>query len=1245
MAEISITDFVRGAQGELDEDAGARVPTVTGPPEPGPRGPAVEPEKPADPATGAVSVGRPELSGGILDFVEQSGGKPVSTADVFKKSFTKGATAGGAITAGAVAGANVGARIPIPGSTLLGGLAGAGAGYLAYSLADETMQDMGLAPEPGDVPDYSLFNTPEEKHRRIAGITGEVLGAGVGAGGAAQALGLARFGGALPESTIGRVIDRVLTYSREHPYRFAVTEGHATISSAAGEGLYEIVRPGRPAERAGFGIVAGVLNPMNITAKTGTKIFDVLNSARQRFSASGRATLAAKEMQRLIEKGKLDPNVLVGALGDALELAGRVEGFKEAVTAGGLGVPLLREIESNLANMDLTFFSKNRAQAIQQAQNALNNTIKFLEITGEPDALRLAVSLRQQRYENMLDRMLGYAEVEARQAAEKVAGRGAALDAGSRATQQADISNAVFDVYQRQLDLSRRVERQLWEKALGGADEPGIHSGFRRMYNKLLGETTDVVPMPGEVTSAVQRVQRAREVIAQHEAFQAGVEGAEKVSQKQLRAAQKQLSVGKMLDLRRDLLAKARGQARSTDPSADRLARIYGLMAESVLSDLTRIGRTTTAMKVGGAGSRFGLTTADRQVRRAAGGRFTSETTDLDEARAYTQALNETFSRSFAGRLAQETAFGLQVPPDTMMRSAFASGREKAAMQLRELEDAISFLPPVVRNTNPEMARLMTEGKGLYLDLQARYLRLLADEVRDPRTGQYSSKRLAAFMDKHKAIVDRFDDVKLDLENALSSQERFEDWAKRASGIKKRLQTDAVGKLLKSDSPVDALDGMMRQHLAVEQMDRVLGRARATGPEAVDGFRRALWEVALTKAGLGRGEFNAAKFIEFLDTPIRPGSPTLRQYMASRDLLPDFAQETLDNVSKLGANLQAAVSQQVTGEEVVEQTNMFLNLVTRAAGSFAARTGADLALGAIGKNKDTAMSLMLGYRGAEIMQQFVERIPRLKIKDIMIDAFSGVPAPGSNERFGLLRLLMENATTPIQQARVVAKLHAYAWTAGILGARDEYREDFPTIRQFQGDEDEDLPGFLQQSREEAERDAIHARVADGLRTPARDVPPAEGEEVTMGALTTDEFEDVVSDIKRDEGFRSAPYGDAGGHSIGYGRFLGQLSPEELRGMRVTPEEAGAFVEAEVERVSEELSQKIDFFQGLSSGRKRALVNMGYNLGISGLLNFKKMLSAMRYNDFDQAAVEALDSQWAEQVGPRAQRIAALIRGD
>ena len=52
--------------------------------------------------------------------------------------------------------------------------------------------------------------------------------------------------------------------------------------------------------------------------------------------------------------------------------------------------------------------------------------------------------------------------------------------------------------------------------------------------------------------------------------------------------------------------------------------------------------------------------------------------------------------------------------------------------------------------------------------------------------------------------------------------------------------------------------------------------------------------------------------------------------------------------------------------------------------------------------------------------------------------------------------------------------------------------------------------------------------------------------------------------------------------------------------------------------------------------------MAFNIGVAGVLKFKKMIAAIERKDFKQAALEMDDSKWSKQVGARADRLILMM---
>lgn len=129
--------------------------------------------------------------------------------------------------------------------------------------------------------------------------------------------------------------------------------------------------------------------------------------------------------------------------------------------------------------------------------------------------------------------------------------------------------------------------------------------------------------------------------------------------------------------------------------------------------------------------------------------------------------------------------------------------------------------------------------------------------------------------------------------------------------------------------------------------------------------------------------------------------------------------------------------------------------------------------------------------------------------------------------------------------------------------------------------------------------------------------------------------ELQADLIRDEGYRQFVYQDTMGiPTIGIGR--------NLKAVGVSLDEAEYLLANDIARAWAALIKALPWIIGLDSVRQNVLCNMCFNMGIAGLLKFKRFLEAMRLVRFEDAAAEMLDSQWAKQVGARAHRLADMV---
>lgn len=132
---------------------------------------------------------------------------------------------------------------------------------------------------------------------------------------------------------------------------------------------------------------------------------------------------------------------------------------------------------------------------------------------------------------------------------------------------------------------------------------------------------------------------------------------------------------------------------------------------------------------------------------------------------------------------------------------------------------------------------------------------------------------------------------------------------------------------------------------------------------------------------------------------------------------------------------------------------------------------------------------------------------------------------------------------------------------------------------------------------------------------------------------------IVSELIRDEGMVLSAYRDSLGYlTIGVGRLI-----DSRRGGGITEQEAIYLLSNDIDRVKVELDIRLPWWTTLSNVRQRVLVNMAFNLGISGLLKFRNTLQAIQDGRYEDAAQGMLKSKWAGQVGDRALRLAKMMR--
>lgn len=128
-------------------------------------------------------------------------------------------------------------------------------------------------------------------------------------------------------------------------------------------------------------------------------------------------------------------------------------------------------------------------------------------------------------------------------------------------------------------------------------------------------------------------------------------------------------------------------------------------------------------------------------------------------------------------------------------------------------------------------------------------------------------------------------------------------------------------------------------------------------------------------------------------------------------------------------------------------------------------------------------------------------------------------------------------------------------------------------------------------------------------------------------------------IEFHEGNVPHAYQDSLGYwTIGVGHLI-----DKRKGGKLPESIVDALLDWDIKEHSRDLFRALPWIMDLDEVRKAVLVDMSFNLGVAGLLQFKNTLAAVKESRWNDAARGMLASRWASQVGARALRLADMMR--
>ncbi|MCY4129051.1 MAG: hypothetical protein OXG15_07390 [Gammaproteobacteria bacterium] len=152
-------------------------------------------------------------------------------------------------------------------------------------------------------------------------------------------------------------------------------------------------------------------------------------------------------------------------------------------------------------------------------------------------------------------------------------------------------------------------------------------------------------------------------------------------------------------------------------------------------------------------------------------------------------------------------------------------------------------------------------------------------------------------------------------------------------------------------------------------------------------------------------------------------------------------------------------------------------------------------------------------------------------------------------------------------------------------------------------------------------------------------PPERTQET---GLTSSMRNTLKDELRGAEGFRSKPYNDRGQQAIGYGFRMDQWGLEGRESM--TEDEAEVMLDRIISTTYNEAKKMFgDSFDGYNESQKMAIMELIYNLGYTRFSEFDDAIEAIKRQDWYNAAKEILNSEAAELLPDRYNRLANMLQ--
>jgi len=532
--------------------------------------------------------------------------------------------------------------------------------------------------------------------------------------------GVARSGLQLLDRGIGKWLNAAVKQAQRSPKTFAAIEGAAVVSAGAGAGLAESLNPGDQLTKIAGEIGGAILNPIGRSVTLWNLANGAFTTAMSRYGRNAQEVKLGQEIVALMKEHGSDP-----------EMVGKVLAASNpyGLTAAQLtGDPALVAMERALGKVSDEFARETMSRG-KKARDTMTIQINLLKADGKPDHLKTIAELRKLQFETLMDGRIEVATQRAKYIVEKGVRKGLTDEnigeISARARMELDkVSDQAEDFISElygKVNLNVPVEMKKTQEVI---DEILSKSADRLKGEKIPTYLADTIKDAAKTRATRMAVDPETMLITSTPTGPAMSDSRN------------------LIDIRRKLMSDAR--AAESDASKAMQAGLNKRLQSAIMDDLD-----------------------------------VAFTEGLDEsydaARVANKAYHDAFSRTFAGDARAVNKAGADViNPKEMLRVAFASGKEKANIKLKDLEEATRFM--VTRGMGDE------GSVEVMLKAQEDAYRLIT--TASMKKGRINPDTMEEFIRENGVLFNRppFTSVRDDLLQAIKSENglrRLEDFVSR----------------------------------------------------------------------------------------------------------------------------------------------------------------------------------------------------------------------------------------------------------------------------------------------------------------------------------------------------------------------------------------------------------------------------------------------------------------------------------